>query len=178
MELKDFVGKHMLSGVDMGREGDANYIVFRLDERAYMAIEDPEDGYRSHMNAIYEYENYKFKNTFEPQEVLCSYDDGGNNGRNDIIDFRDMKNGKVVLSVGTENTDDWYPSFVASWIPENLEINKPKYENDVDRAIDLIANYLASRYSCPILPVFISENATEKEKWVAELRTIVMESEF
>ena len=53
MELKDLVGLHELSGVDTTTEmietWGENYVVrFVLDGKTYKAIEDPEDGYRSH----------------------------------------------------------------------------------------------------------------------------------
>lgn len=42
---------------------------------------------------------------------VCAYDADGN------------INGQIVLTLGTENTDDYYPSFVCDWQPENLADN-------------------------------------------------------
>jgi hypothetical protein len=42
---------------------------------------------------------------------------------NDTIQFIDVVTGKVVLEVGTDNTDDYYPYCVMNWYPENLACN-------------------------------------------------------
>jgi hypothetical protein len=34
------------------------------------------------------------------------------------------KDGLVILEVGTDNNDDYYPSFVSSWKPENMAVNR------------------------------------------------------
>jgi hypothetical protein len=61
MELKDLVGNHLLTGVDNDSEKlqtwgeyfeDCQVIRFTLDNVTYMAIEDPDDGYRSHMKEL------------------------------------------------------------------------------------------------------------------------------
>jgi hypothetical protein len=53
-ELKDFVGKHILSGIEFstmirkdywGEDESVNYIKFTLDGITYLAVEDPDDGY-------------------------------------------------------------------------------------------------------------------------------------
>jgi hypothetical protein len=41
----------------------------------------------------------------------------------DILDLIDVVTGKVVLSVGTGNTDDYYPYWVAEFTPENMGAN-------------------------------------------------------
>lgn len=134
MELQDLLGKHMLSGVDMGHESIKNTwgddfescqtLNFTLDGVTYSAIEDPSDGYRSSMNEI-RVTDAPAKNTFAPQEVLgvMRRDD---DYKNDVLDLIDTTTGKVVLSVGTTNTDDYYPSFEAVFAPENMAINAGK----------------------------------------------------
>lgn len=56
MELSDLVGIHKLSGVETGQVSindefgdtqDCGFVKFTLDGVHYMAVEDPEDGYRS-----------------------------------------------------------------------------------------------------------------------------------
>lgn len=32
----------------------------------------------------------------------------------------------MILEVGTANTDDYYPYYVANWNPENMHINEGK----------------------------------------------------
>ena len=44
------------------------------------------------------------------------------------LELLDCKTGKTVLEVGTENTDDYYPCFVANWSPENMACNQSANE--------------------------------------------------
>lgn len=81
------------------------------------------DGYRSAMEAI-RVSNYKVTNTFPPVQVMCvkrqgySYRDDF-----DVLDCYDTQNGKRVLSVGTDYSDNYYPTFVYEFTPENMHIN-------------------------------------------------------
>jgi len=132
MELKDLVGLHKLSGVDMSNEKikeewgdsfeDCQVINFILDKKTYTAIEDPSDGYRSSMREIKE-SKVIIKNKFVPVKVMGVMRRKESYHENDIIDFYDVKTGKLVLSVGTDNSDDYYPSFVAEFTPESMAIN-------------------------------------------------------
>lgn len=129
MELKDLAGMHELTGVDedaavvkdwLGNDRVANCLNFTLDGKTYSAIEDESDGYRSSMSEIVVTDR-KLSNTFAPIKVLAGMQA---NKYNDILELRDTKNGKVILSVGTDNEDNWYPLFVASWVPENASVNE------------------------------------------------------
>jgi hypothetical protein len=42
---------------------------------------------------------------------------------NDTIQFIDVVTGKIVLEIGTDNTDDYYLYCVMNCNPENLVIN-------------------------------------------------------
>jgi hypothetical protein len=130
VELKDLVGLHMLSGVE-GHYGrwpelledtfrDSNAISFILDGVTYTAIEDPDDGWRSTMKAIL-VDIQNVSNTFQPVQVLCVMDDD-----DPFIRVFDTKTQEVVLEVGTEWPDSYYPEFVARWYPENLSLNEGK----------------------------------------------------
>lgn len=125
MELKDLVGQHELSGVDMvelaGSYGPASVCRFVLDGKIYTVTEDESDGYRSSMQDIVE-GGEPVVNLFEPQKVLCSMDEPGTD-RDEILSIRDVVTGKIVLSVGTSATDDYYPSFIANFQPENMACN-------------------------------------------------------
>lgn len=136
MKLEDFVGHGELSGVDTGHEQikaywgdgfeDCQTISFVIDNRAYMAIEDPDDGYRSSMKEIKEIPVGLIKNRFPPCDVVgvMRGNDGYNNSdRHYVVDFIDTRTGKIVLSVGTANEDDYYPMFEARFSPENMAIN-------------------------------------------------------
>ena len=131
MELKDLVGLHELSGVDTTTEEvkqwdnhyeDANVVRFVLDGKTYKAIEDPDDGYRSHCNEL-EVCDEVVSNNFPPQKVMGKMKDNSTYEVNDTIQFIDVVTGKVVLEVGTDNTDDYYPYCVMNWSPENLACN-------------------------------------------------------
>jgi hypothetical protein len=135
VDMQSLVGKHLLSGVDeselsveqySGHFENCQCINFILDGITYTAIENPEDGYRSCLDNILITET-KVTNKFAPVEVLVSYLDKQKNEYYsedcDLLEFVDTKNGKLVLQIGTGNTNDYYPYFVASWTPENLSVN-------------------------------------------------------
>ena len=131
MELKDLVGIHELSGVDTTTEKvkqysdtyeDAGVIRFVLDGKTYKAIEDPGDGYRSYCREL-EVCDEVVSNNFSPQKVMAKMKDNDTYSVNDTIQFVDVVTGKVVLEVGTDNADDYYPYCVMSWSPENLACN-------------------------------------------------------
>jgi hypothetical protein len=132
MELKDLVGKHILSGVDMNNESikqwgnyfeDCQVINFVLDGITYTAIEDPDDGYRSTMRKIVTSDKV-VSNIFAGQEVLAKMRENDRYQENDILDLVDVVTGKIVLSVGTGNTNDYYPYWVAEFTPENMGVNE------------------------------------------------------
>lgn len=128
--LEDLVGEHILDGVDMFDErvklswGDeyenCEMMRFRLDGIIYLAIQDPEDGYRSSMDKIVISET-PMKNTFQPQRVIGRLRTKGTYSQVDeVLELIDVHTGKTVLEIGTANTDDYYPYFVATFSPENF----------------------------------------------------------
>ncbi|MFC0903706.1 hypothetical protein ACFHWD_03255 [Clostridium sp. MT-14] len=132
MELRDLIGNHILTGVDYGTEKilndfdeeyDGAYVIFKLDGIEYLASEDPEDGYRSCCNELKIVKN-KIKNIFQPIEVLCKMRSDGDWGINDVLEIYDAINGKLILAIGTMNTDDYYPWFEYEYNPENMSINQ------------------------------------------------------
>lgn len=129
MELSDLVGEHYLDAVDdeyekqersWGYPETVSVLYFRLDDTVYGAVEDPDDGYRSHMQELITSDR-EMINEFSPQKVIGQYSD---NGSEDILRLIDAETGKVVLEVGTNYCDDYYPCFVASFHPEAMAINK------------------------------------------------------
>ena len=128
-------GEHELDAVDESTEQvkrwygdqfeDANCIRFRLDGKVYTGIEDPSDGYRSSMQKLFVSTDHEMKNVFPPVKVLASirtkYEHGGSSN---VLELRDAKNGRVILAVGTENDDDYYPWFLASWMPGEMAVNR------------------------------------------------------
>lgn len=109
--LEDLVGRHYLSGVDF----DGNDIIFVLDDIAFVAREDPQDGYRSSIDKLDIYTNV-VKNRFEGVEVVAKLS-------GDLLSLIDCDNEKEVLRVGTDDYDSYYPCFRNEWIPENLSLN-------------------------------------------------------
>jgi hypothetical protein len=132
MELKDLVGQHELSGVDMvqiladpdGYSSDPrNCCRFILDGKTYTVTEDENDGYRSSMKDIVE-GGEPVVNRFEPQKVLCHMQTEGRcSSTDDILVMRDIVTGKDVLSVGTSDVDVYYPSFISDFNPEHMACN-------------------------------------------------------
>ena len=132
MELKDLVGLKKLDGVDFENEKikiwcdeyeDCQVCRFRIDGVIYMAVEDPDDGYRSSMKELVVDEKAIMKNTFEPIDVFIRHKTESGYAKTDILEIYDAKSAKIVLEVGTGNVDDYYPCFVASFHPDKLSIN-------------------------------------------------------
>ena len=123
MELKDLVGTHLMTGIETGTvkgdgwrsENDCNYVKFRLDGVTYMAVEDPEDGYRSCCRDL-EIVNEECKT-----KLPDIYSWGTE--KNDILEFYDTTNKQMFMAVGTGNTNDYYPYFVFEYMPEVLHCN-------------------------------------------------------
>ena len=136
MELKDLVGKHVLDAVDfetiqVKTWGDqfesANCIRFRLDGVVYIAVEDPDDGYRSCLGELKVAKGVAMTNVFPKVRVVGKHRTVGKyNGKDDILELVDSKTGEVILEVGTDDIDDYYPGFVSHFRPEAMSVNKPK----------------------------------------------------
>lgn len=133
VDFAELIGEHELDAVDettakiltwSDTYEDAQMLAFRLDGKTYVACEDPDDGYRSSMQYLRE-SDAPMRNVFTPCRVLVRHRLKGEYSQvDDTLEFLDMKTGKVVLEVGTDNTDDYYPSFVASFRPENMASNE------------------------------------------------------
>ena len=125
VEFESLVGKHILSGVESSsmkstseysRGEECNCMKFVLDGVTYIAIEDPDDGYRSSLGSLVVSDS-TVSNRFKGIEVI-----GRVRGTEDgILEFIDTRNGNTILEVGTDHSDNYYPYFVANWNPENLE---------------------------------------------------------
>ncbi len=62
----------------------------------------------------------KVRYTFPHVNVFCSMSEAD---EDDVLCFRDVANGKLILEVGTANTSDYYPYCVFCWMPENMACN-------------------------------------------------------
>lgn len=137
-EFSELLGLHMLSGletstekvIDLGYGYDsATVVYFVLDGVTYRVYEDPSDGYRSSMGSFDVVTDYVVKNRFPEQQVFGVMRPDGYD-KNDTIEFMDAMTSKVVLALGTDSYDDWYPTFVFEWNPENMAINKDANESE------------------------------------------------
>jgi len=129
-KLEDLVGEHVLNHTPLTDvrhpfDADASGIAFTLDDNTYFVFEDDNDGYRSaagpllgYAGALYElgghggeYCKIAVVGTWRTKG-LGTYDYGAA-----VLELRDAVTGDLLLEVGTENVDDYYPSFIARWTP-------------------------------------------------------------
>lgn len=138
-DFSALLGDHVLDAVDFDNEQvktwdesfeNAQVMRFRLDGKVYVAVEDPDDGYRSSLDTFC-VGDVAMKNVFEPVQVIGKHRlSVGDYPKGDIcyseadvLELIDIHTGKVVLEVGTEGVDDYYPCFVASFYPEAMILN-------------------------------------------------------
>lgn len=120
ISLEDLVGSHLLTAVSPdSRESTyraADSIAFTLDGQTYLATEDADDGYRSSMESIRKVD-YTIPNLPVAVKILARMSESNSE---DILELLNAETGKVILRVGTDNVDDYYPCWVAEYNPENL----------------------------------------------------------
>jgi hypothetical protein len=100
-----------------------NTMVFVLDGVGYLAKENSDDGYRSTCSEIEEVEAYMCNNLFQACEVRLSHNESDGDQENDLLVGTDIKTHKVVFTVGTENTNDYYPCCIMTFDPTSMAIN-------------------------------------------------------
>ena len=134
VDLSSLVGERLLSGVDLGSDdvphpyydNETHHVEvmrFVLDGVTYEAAEDPSDGYRSSM-ACWIVTQKAVRNTFAPVRVVGRWRTKGEyGGKDEVLELIDQANGKTILMIGTENVDDYYPSFCAHWLPGDMAAN-------------------------------------------------------
>lgn len=128
MELKDLCGEHILRGIETGTlvkrdswgSEECQYVKFELDDCAYVAVENPSDGYRSYCEELVK-EITPCKIKLPNIHVEASMESGNNNN---VLVLTDCNTNLIVLKVGTKDYDDYYPYCVMEWYPENLSCNK------------------------------------------------------
>lgn len=133
VELLSLIGEHLLDAADTVTEAikstlgdyfeDSEVMRFRLDGIVYTAVSDPDDGYRSSMDRLFISPEAKLLNTFPPVRVFVRKKADDEHYVNNTIEMVDAVTGKVVIEVGTDNSDDYYPSFVSAFHPENMTTN-------------------------------------------------------
>jgi hypothetical protein len=113
-------------------DSDANGVALDLGDMTVFVFEDPSDGYRSCANEplITSAALYSFGGNPEyiraPVLIrLWTKSTYGSDGA-DGVEFIDKRNGQTILLLGTDNVDDYYPSFTCDWRPQNLAENADK----------------------------------------------------
>lgn len=123
--FRAFKGKHILGGVSYGNDKNGfSMTQFILDGVSYDAVCDPDDGYRSSLGGVYLSEEQCPKNLpnirVEIKETGPDLKNGTDiDGIVFIIDDK-RKPRKPILLIGTDHNDNWYPSCVMNYTPENL----------------------------------------------------------
>lgn len=126
--LENLAGIHYLSGFDpsipdkpnMYGEKFEDGLCFILDDKKYQVYTDSADGYRSYCSEVFQ-EDVVCNNVFEPIKVLINYKNTGKYEACDIIEMYSTKTGNLIATIGTENTDDYYPYVVNELEVENLD---------------------------------------------------------
>jgi hypothetical protein len=90
---------------------------FKLDDKIFEAIEDPDDGYRSYLDTVICVENVPatFSRVKLADVVVVKARDEGNYRCDTLIDASD---GHVWLRIGTDYSEDYYPCFVFRYSPK------------------------------------------------------------
>ncbi len=124
ISIEDLVGSHVLSGVERGYteydNENVEFLSFTLDGVNYMAVEDPEDGWRSSLREIIITEKTP-KIKLPNVKVVCFMEPGEHKN---ILCFQDSQNCEVFMSVGTNYYDEWYPVCVLEYDPRKLYVNQ------------------------------------------------------
>lgn len=127
MKLSDLCGEHYFSGVEVGemyRDVCAcNLVKFTLDNISYLAVEDPDDGYRSMCEELI-VSSTPPRNSFSPVAVNCSMMEDSFGDEHDVLVIKDAVTDLVVLEIGTRYINDYYPCFHFYYNPENMACNQ------------------------------------------------------
>lgn len=132
MAWEDFYGETVLVAIvpDVRHPFDdgANGCALTLGDQTLFVFENPNDGYRSSAAEplVSKQDLYSFGTHPEYLRIPVlvraltptEYADGA-----DGIELVDRRNGKAILRLGTNNVDDYYPTFVCEWSPQNLAEN-------------------------------------------------------
>lgn len=115
---------------------DAEGIAFGIDDFVVAFFCDPSDGYRSsclapwfatddnYMGARTNLFSYAADGKREVGIPVIIKDTSGRDhrpyGEWDGVSIIDARNKLVIANVGTDNTDDYYPSFTSEWMPDYI----------------------------------------------------------
>ena len=109
--LEELVGDHILSAVAYGKDGNG---IFKLDGVTLEVVVDEDDGCRSYMDELKITKEIPDMYEIPVFAAMCE------NADHDLIEMRDKRNGKTVLTFGTKELSDYYPSYVFDYQPQNI----------------------------------------------------------
>jgi hypothetical protein len=111
---------------------------FQLGSVVFEVIEDENDGYRSMMDkvVIKQTDARSSENTVLATVVIKNAISNGDW----ITDFKgyelvDVNTGHSWLRFGTNNTEDYYPSFRFDWTPPTEEVKRPDSNSEISNLI-------------------------------------------
>lgn len=99
---------------------------YKLDDSVWEAIEDPNDGYRSYLSSIEMKDHIDalpLTFAFEAFATVYVQQDKEYDGWQLV----DVEDGWVWLRIGTDFSDDYYPSFVFEYSPRPPKPAKPTW---------------------------------------------------
>lgn len=151
-------GIHMLSGVCEETFTDEYFgwpsdgIIITIDGENYVVFSDHDDGYRSYGACHPTTKKQKF--SFPEQEVSCinqkvrQFDaDMGIDDNRDWLEIRNLK-GELILCIGTDTSDSYYPMSIFRYYPENLPINdeilRQKRDEEIGEYVLTVENRVES----------------------------------
>lgn len=107
---------------------EANGVALDLGDKVVFVFENPSDGYRSCAAAPMVAQCNLYEFGCDPEylrvPVLIRRWTKSEDGREaDGLEFIDRRNGNTILLLGTDNSDDYYPSFTCDWRPQALAEN-------------------------------------------------------
>ena len=127
--IEEFAKQHFLALVGgtfdyYGADGGDH--TFKIDGVVFKVLEDPDDGYRSHLGTIDYTDQHSsiFFSTPVAQVKIELYDcrssDDYQETKNQGYRLVDITDGHVWLEFGTHNYDDYYPMFIFRHFPKIL----------------------------------------------------------
>jgi hypothetical protein len=112
------LSQHALEGA-VGKEFDfygAANNQFKLDDTVWEAMEDPDDGYRSHLGCVMvrpESQTIFFQTSLGRVRLFHRA-----TSENDFYQIVDMSDGHIWLTFGTDQSDSYYPCFTFRYEPK------------------------------------------------------------
>lgn len=108
-------------------DSTANGVALDLDDLTVLVFENPEDGYRSCSAAPLVAKGSLYEFGCQPNyiraPVLIRRWTKSEHGAADGLEFIDRRNGKTILLLGTDESDNFYPQYTCDWRPLNLADN-------------------------------------------------------